>query len=87
MLNTERLLSSVSEDIQQTERWQDVVQTIGPYAMPILSLKVILDEVRLMRDWPIDVPMILKIIGGVSASLVIIAFRFILQAIWGITLP
>lgn len=87
LLNTERLLSSIPEQVLLSENWDDIIKTIGPFTMPILSLKVILDEVRLMRDWPIDLPMILKLIGGASASLLIIAVRFIAQGLFGIPIP
>jgi hypothetical protein len=87
LLNTERLLSSIPEEVLMKENWDDVIKTIGPFTMPILSLKVILDEVRLMRDWPIDLPMILKLIGGASASLLLIAVQFIIEALYGIPLP
>lgn len=86
LLNVEKIIGAIAEDIQITERWEEVVEKISPYSMPILSLKVILDEVRFMRDWPIDVPSILKIVGGVSASIVVITFRTILQFL-GIPIP
>lgn len=79
LLNIEKIIGAIAENIQVTERWEEVVEKISPYSMPILSLKVILDEVRFMRDWPIDVPSVLKIVSGVSASLVVVALRTILQ--------
>lgn len=79
LASAERIIGSVAKNIESAEQWEQVVEQIRPYSMPILSLKVIIDEVRLMRDWPIDIPIILKLLGGVSVSIILVVFQVILQ--------
>ncbi|MFX1486398.1 MAG: hypothetical protein ACFFBS_04800, partial [Promethearchaeota archaeon] len=79
LVNAERIIGSVARDIESADQWEQVIEQIRPYSMPILSLKVVIDEVRLMRDWPIDIPIILKLLGGVSVSVILVVFQVILQ--------
>jgi hypothetical protein len=72
---------------KQSKPWDQVLEQISPYAQSVLAIKVILDEYRYMREWPIDLPLILKIIFAILTPFLLLAFQWLIQLWLGILLP
>lgn len=71
----------------QTETWDQILEHIKPYAQSVVAVKVIIDEYRYMREWPIDLPLILKIIFAILTPFLLLVFQWMIQIWLGILIP
>ena len=80
-------LFSITDDSTKPSSPETIHATISPHANEILAVKSIADEIRSMRDWPINIPMVLQIVGSTIVSIFVIFFRLIILITFGIALP
>ncbi len=80
-------LANSTEELADDTRQLKSQQDFDPYISRIIASKFIIDEIRIMREWPIDLPLFIEIIGGTFVALLVIGLRWFLLVTFGIILP
>jgi hypothetical protein len=80
-------LADLTDEVGNDTRQLRTLQDFDPYVSHIIASKFLIDEIRMMREWPLDVPLFLEIIGGTLVALFVIGLRGFLLVTFGIFLP
>jgi hypothetical protein len=85
--NVKSELFSITDDSTKPSSPETIHATISPHANEIIAVKSIADEIRSMREWPINIPMVLQIVGSTLVSIFVIFFRLFILITFGIAIP
>lgn len=85
--NVKEELTSLTDHAKDVNVHEQIHTIISPHAYSIMAVKFVVDEIRLMRGWPINLPMVLKLIGSTIVSICLVYLQLILQFTFAMFIP